>query len=317
MRSWAIVALGIAVGLALGLLYTWIIDPIELTNTYPALLRADYRRDWVRLTALSYALDEDLEQARARLDDLPDEDVSAALSELIEDYAAAGRPAATLRRLSKLAQALDVYTPAMIVYLDTPAPPTSTPTSTSTITPSPTSTATPTETPSPTHTATATPTIPSPLPSPTPRPTVTLPSPTPSSTPTPTLTPTPSPTPPLVARLELAEKEQLCQPGLTPHVEVIVEDEDSEGVAGMAVWLTWAGGTDRAVTGLKPQAGAGYVDFELEPEMSYAISLGEMGIPLVSGLQLEPCPTETDAEAKAEENIEPLIGSWRVLLRAE
>ena len=42
---------GIGIGLALGLVYTWVIEPVELVNTYPALLRTDYRRDWVRLAA--------------------------------------------------------------------------------------------------------------------------------------------------------------------------------------------------------------------------------------------------------------------------
>ena len=68
---------GLVVGLVLGLGYIWGIAPIELVNTYPALLRTDYRWDWGRMTALSYVADGDLARARARLDGLKQEDVAA------------------------------------------------------------------------------------------------------------------------------------------------------------------------------------------------------------------------------------------------
>jgi hypothetical protein len=313
----AALIVGLAIGLALGLVYTWGIAPAELTNTYPALLRTDYRWDWVRLTAISYVAEGDLEQARARLDGLEHEDVAHVLETLIEEYATAGRSADAMRRLTTLAQALDVYTPAMLVYLYTPELPspvptrTPSPTPTATATPSPTPTSTPTPTPThtptptlePTSTPTSTLYASSPLPTPTPEPTNT---PLPTSTPTPTATATPTPTPPLLARLHLTEKELVCQPGQMPRIEVMVKDEDGEGLAGVEVWLTWPGGADRAVTGLKPQQGAGYADFNAERNVSYALGIGELGIPLVTGVRLEPCPTMGDEE--------PFIGSWRIVL---
>ena len=63
----AAIIIGLGVGLALGLVYTWVVNPVELVNTYPALMRTDYRRDWVRLAALSYAADGDIQRVRARL----------------------------------------------------------------------------------------------------------------------------------------------------------------------------------------------------------------------------------------------------------
>jgi len=292
---------GLVLGLLLGLVYTWGIAPVELVNTYPALLRADHRWTWVRLTALSYVVDGDLERARARLEGLDHEDVAGALEALIEEYAAAGRPASVLRSLAALAQELDVHTPAMLVYLHTPAPPlpTRTPTPTPTFTPTPSRTPTPTPTPTPTFTPTSTPT-------PTPEMTGTPPTATPTRTPTPTLTLTPTPTPPLPYRLQLTQQEQICEPGLAPHIEVIVETEQGAPVAGMEIWLMWPGGADRAVTGLKPQHGEGYVDFAAEPDVSYTLGTGELGAPLVTGLQIERCPVG--------EGEEPMIGSWRILL---
>jgi hypothetical protein len=107
-------------------------------------------------------------------------------------------------------------------------------------------------------------------------------------------------------RLHLTEKELVCQPGQTPRIEVVVKDERGEGLAGVEVWLTWPGGADRAVTGLKPQQGAGYADFNADRSVSYALGIGELGIPLVTGVRLEPCPAVGDAR--------PFIGSWRIVL---
>lgn len=277
----AALVIGLAVGLALSLVYTWAIAPVELVSTYPALLRTDYRRDWIRLVALSYVAGGDLERARARLDGLDQQDVTDVMPALIEEYASAGRPADMLRRLTALAEALDVYTPVMLVYLHTPTSP---PTPTSTPSPTPTCTCTPMRTPTP-H-------VSSPLATPTRKPT---------RTPRP-LTPTPTPPPPF----QLTQQEQICEPEQTPHIEVVVRDEHGAGLDGVVVWMTWPGGADRAVTGLKPRHGAGYADFNAEPDVGYTFSIGELGMPLVTDLRIEPCP--------AQKGKEPLPGSWRIVI---
>lgn len=291
---------GLALGVALGLLYTWVIEPVELVNTYPALLRTDYRQGWVRLVALSYIADGNLDRARARLEGLEQEDVAGAIGALIEEYAAAGRPADTLRSLTGLAEALDVRTPAMLVYLYTPAPS------------PPVLAHTPLSAPTPTPVHTSVPPTPSPPAVPAPDPTHTPTSQPGSASPSPTLasapgsTPLPSPTPSLLSRLYLARQEQVCQPGQTPHIEVVVRDERGAGLPGVEVWLVWTGGADRAVTGLKPRDGAGYADFNAEPGVRYALSVGELGRPLVAGLQIEACPAQ-GSEA-------PAPGSWRLVV---
>lgn len=292
---------GLVIGLALGLLYTWVIAPVELVNTRPTLLRTDYRRDWVRLAALSYAADGDLERARARLDALKREDVVSAVQVLIEEYAAAGRPADTLRSLTTLAQALDVHTPAMLVYMYTPTSPPSASVATPSLTPTPTPTSTPAPRASPSLA------VPTPEPiymlTPMSHATSPLPTPTPGSTSTPA---PPTPTPPLLSRMQMAEREQICEPGQTPRIEVLVIDERGAGLTGVEVWLTWAGGADRAVTGLKPRNGAGYADFNAQPGVDYALGIGELGMPLVADLRVEPCPVDEDEG--------PLLGSWRIVL---
>jgi hypothetical protein len=268
---------GIAIGLLGGLVYAWGVEPVEVVDVGPWMMHPDYRQEWVRLAALSYVTDGDLERALWRLADLDREDIAAAMEALIDEYAAAGRSAETMRRLTVLAQALDVQTPAMLVYLETPAAPSA-----------------PTDTPSPTLEPTSVP----------PEPTITL-------TPEPTIKPTRTPYPPTVTPgprppFQLTAKEQLCELGQTPHVEVVVQDEEGAGVPGVELWLMWDGGSDRAVTGLKPERGMGYADFDAEQGVDYSIGISELGAPLVSGLRLESCPEEKGKE--------PLMGSWRVVL---
>ena len=268
---------GLVLGLLGGLIYTWAIAPIELVDVDPKRMRADYRQEWVRLAALSYIADGNLERARWRLDGLPPEDIAAAMEALISEYAAAGRSAGTMRSLTVLAQAMGVQTSAMLVYLDTPIAPVS-------------STNTPVPTPMPTL-VDATPTV-----VPTAVPTV-----KPTRTPYP-----PTSTPEPRAPFQLAVREQVCDPEQAPHIEVVVQDENGTGLPGVEVWLMWADGSDRAVTGLKPSRGLGYVDFDVEEEIEYSLGTSELGAPLASGLQLELCPEEKGKD--------PVIGSWRIVL---
>jgi hypothetical protein len=269
--------IGLAIGLLAGLVYTWVIAPVELIDVGPSLMRADYRREWVRLAALSYVADGDLERARWRLQDLAREDIAAAMEALIDEYAAAGRSADMMRRLTTLAQALGVQTPAMLVYLGTPM-----------ASPAPTDTPLPTLAPSP---APFTPTV--------------------VSTAAPTLKPTRTPYPPTstpepLPPFQLASKEQICKPGQAPHIEVVVQDESGAGLPGVEVWLMWADGADQAVTGLKPEKGVGYADFAVEEGVEYSLGTSELGAPLIAGLRLESCPQEKGKE--------PLVGSWRIVL---
>jgi len=256
------------VGLVLGLTYAWLVEPVELYNATPALLRSDYRHEWVRLAALGYVADGDLQRALTRLGALGDQDVSAALSAFIETCAAQGEPAETMRALSLLAEQAGVYTPAMLVYMGTP-PPSSTP----------------------------------PLPTPTPPPAIVLP--TPTITPTPFISPLPIPSPHRVVSRTL-----VCD-GTSPQLRVLVRaaprgGEEATPLAGVVLWLTWPGGADRAVTGLRPWIDPGYADFALQPDLPHALSVGEPDAPVLSGLLVQLCP--------AAEGEEPRPGSWQVVV---
>ncbi|MCS7283341.1 MAG: hypothetical protein RMK65_08990 [Anaerolineae bacterium] len=270
---------GLTVGLALGLIYSWLIDPVRLYNTTPPLLRTDYRHEWIRLAALGYVADGDLERALLRLKGLPEKDVREALTAMIEAYAASGQPASTMRRLTALADRLGIRTPAMLAYLET--------------TEVPPATVPPTPTPPP-------PLTPSPTIPPTETPAFVLPSPVPSL-------------------YRVAEQRIVCE-GVREQLRVWVRiwppppaetptpvrgatptPAGPQPVPGVVLWLLWADGADRAVTGLRPQIDPGYADFHLKPGIPYALSIGEPNAPVLSGLMLPPCP-------------DGAWGSWEVVL---
>lgn len=279
-------SLGLALGLALGLVYAWRIDPVQLYNTTPPLLRSDYRHEWVRMAALGYVADGDMDRALARLRGLQEEDVRDALAAMIEAYAADGQPAPTMRRLSQLARRLNVYTPAMQVYLETPASPS----------------------------GDISPTLP-PLPSPPPV-SPTPPLPTPTTAPVPALMPVPSPyrvlTQNLVCEGTAGQLRVWLQappppePAATPSPRrPTPTPAGPRPLEGVVLWLLWADGADRAVTGLRPWVSPGYADFHLQPGVFYALSVEEPNAPVLSGLTLQPCPGQEQ------------MGSWEIVIEKQ
>ncbi len=57
----------IALGLGLGLLYGWVINPVKYEDTTPSMLRRDYKADYVLMVAEIYSADKNLDQAVRRL----------------------------------------------------------------------------------------------------------------------------------------------------------------------------------------------------------------------------------------------------------
>ena len=189
----ALFLLGLALGLGLGVLVGWGIWPVEYYDTDPVDLKAEHKEDYVVLVCAAYALNGDLDQAKARLAKLEEEDVAQVVADLAQEYLQRGEDQVVTRNLVMLADALGSSTEAMIAYVATPAPnlvPTFTHTPTETPPATPTETAIPVPTDTPTATSTPLPPTPTPLP---PTPTSTPQPPTPTFTPVP---PTNTPAPP-------------------------------------------------------------------------------------------------------------------------
>jgi len=196
-RRFALGILLFGLSLTLGLFVGWVLWPARYHALDPSDLRWNYKEDYIVLVSASYALHNDLAQARARLEELREEDIGAVVAELARQYMIRGEEPEMTRDLVKLAQDLGVPASSeLIAYVATATPtPTETPTPTATPTSTPTATATPTKTPVPTLTPTSTPTV-APTPTSTSAPAFTPTStPLPTATATETATETPAPTP--------------------------------------------------------------------------------------------------------------------------
>jgi hypothetical protein len=106
----------------------------------------------------------------------------------------------------------------------------------------------------------------------------------------------------------LDERQRLCQDNReTPRIEIFVQTKEGAGIPGSEIWVTWSGGADRFVTGLKPEVGLGYADFEMGPDKVYAVAVGDPQLPVVSGLRAEPCQQVGSAAS---------LSSWRLVFVA-
>lgn len=98
--------------------------------------------------------------------------------------------------------------------------------------------------------------------------------PTATITPRPTATPTPAPSATPGAPFKLTGQEQICDPALgEPQIQVVVLDASGEGVPGMEILVLWDEGEDRFYTGLKPELGWGYADFNMQIGETYSLRL--------------------------------------------
>ena len=67
MSRWARFLIFLIIGIGIGLLYGWIIDPVEYVDTFPEVLREDYKTDYVLMVAEAFQENRDIDLAAARL----------------------------------------------------------------------------------------------------------------------------------------------------------------------------------------------------------------------------------------------------------
>jgi len=274
---------GLVLGAVLGVLYAWLLQPVQYTETTPASLRADFKDQYRAMIASAYMANGDLVRARARLELLKDEDVYRMLAEQAQRTLAGGSAPQEARALGMLAVALG-QSPATLA-----APgggePGSAPLVTEVITPTlPFS-------------AVLTMTLPVTTEVGTPQPTEPRPTDSPTITPLPTRLPTPTIGSPFI----LESEELSCDPALvTPLIIVQAYDAAGQGVRGVEAVVNWEGGESHFFTGLKPELGIGYADFTMTPGVVYTLRLAEGG---------QTIPNLTPKECEAEGG-ERYWGSW-------
>ncbi len=64
---WIFIILALIAGIGIGLTYGWVIDPVDFFDLTPDTLRADYKADYVLMTAEAYRLEQDTGLAARRL----------------------------------------------------------------------------------------------------------------------------------------------------------------------------------------------------------------------------------------------------------
>lgn len=258
--SWYLLT-GAVLGIALGLIYSWVISPVKYVDAPPYALRADFKDEYRALIAAAYLYSYDLIRAEDRLAQLKDDDVLQSLTRQAQQALTEGHPEAEVRALGSLALALGQGTSQQTVN----------------------TAASTTEAPMPTgiiKTPTAILILPmeSQLASQTSNPPLIISTATPPPTnPTrPMNTEAPSPT--QGSGLILLETRLICNPDQAqPLIQIQVQDAAGQPVPSIELVVTWEGGEDRFYTGLKPELGLGYADFLMMPEVLYSLRLAEGG----------------------------------------
>ena len=111
-------AIGVALGLALGFAIGWWLWPVTYTNTSPAELREDYHDDYVLMVAAAYAVEQDLQDARSRLELLNPNEPGAPTLALAEKLIEHGGSEEDITHLARLARDLGVTDPMLTPYLE-------------------------------------------------------------------------------------------------------------------------------------------------------------------------------------------------------
>ena len=111
MPRWFSILIILCVGIALGLAYGWMINPVQYTDITPDALRIDYRTDYVLMVAEAYRAEQDPALAARRLAVLGSE-APAAIAGEAENFARQSEyPSDDLILIQELALVLQTWQP--------------------------------------------------------------------------------------------------------------------------------------------------------------------------------------------------------------
>lgn len=201
--------------MALGLLSTWVILPVEFKNADPADLRPALKDDYVRMIGLAYAADGDVARAQQRVGALALANPAHTLTDLIEREIRTAADPATQDALIHLSHALGFKLPYTALR-----PP-----------------------PAPRH----------------------------STTITITVVATPVSRVPSFALIEHAQLSCVDEPD-SAHLKFFVRDAAGKDLPNIAIAIRSKDVLETVYTGLKPERGIGYADYEAAPG-TYAVTI--------------------------------------------
>jgi hypothetical protein len=249
---------GLIFGIVLGLVYAWVISPVQFTDAAPSSLRPEFKDAYRSLIAQAYLANQDIGRARGRLELLKDGKIAYELGAQAQRVVSAGGSPLEARALAQLAADLDRYRSGQVPVSQNATPGTSMPAQTLQ-----SSAAAPTATLDEAQmilTATQAPTA--------------------TSTPQATFTPRAQTNlqPKLSAPLVLKGRKEVCSADLPEGLLMVdVNDKDGKPIAGVRVDVTWDGGQDSFYTGLYPELSLGYADFAMKPNTKYSLRAGDGG----------------------------------------
>jgi hypothetical protein len=96
----------ILLGAVVGVLYGWVVNPIQYVDTAPPSLRSDYKADYVLMVAEVYQREQNLAQAVQRLAFLGDEPPLRLVQQAIITSQELGYSVEDIQRLADMSQAL-------------------------------------------------------------------------------------------------------------------------------------------------------------------------------------------------------------------
>ena len=111
MPRWLYSVIALVIGLGLGLLYGWKINPVQFVDTTPASLRADYRADYVLMIAEAFDADQNTDLAIRRLAILGSDSPADIASQALQTGQTIGYSAEDISLLQELTRALQAYQP--------------------------------------------------------------------------------------------------------------------------------------------------------------------------------------------------------------
>ena len=112
MSRWVRFLIVIFIGIALGLLYGWLIDPVDFVDTNPGTLRTDYKADYVLMVAEAYQVENSLGLAARRLALLGAESPYDIANQSLQDATQIGYPATDLELMQKLVEDIQNWNPS-------------------------------------------------------------------------------------------------------------------------------------------------------------------------------------------------------------
>jgi hypothetical protein len=110
---WFFFCIVVLIGIAGGLFYGWMINPVKYVDTTPDSLSIDYRTDYVLMVAEAYSNENDLQAAVRRLAMLGDTPPIELMQQAMIYGAQNSYAEADLGLMSRLASALQTWNPAL------------------------------------------------------------------------------------------------------------------------------------------------------------------------------------------------------------